>query len=63
MEAYAVVDAILRVVEAQNNLAVAIGLCGCEGISDRVLEQVIAERIDAIAALQKAIKEEPRGFQ
>jgi hypothetical protein len=54
--------AILRVVEAQNDLAHVIGLVACEGINGRVLEEAIAERIKAIAALQKAIEEEPRGF-
>jgi hypothetical protein len=48
--------AILRVVEAQNDLAHVIGLVACEGINGRVLEEAIAERIKAIAALQRQLK-------
>jgi hypothetical protein len=59
-----VVWAILRVVEAQSNLAHAIDLGAYADIDNaRVLEQAIAERIKAIAALQRAIEQEPRGFQ
>ena len=57
-----VVWAILRVVQAQNDLAYAIGEVACCGANKRMLEQAIAERLAAIAALQKAIEEEPRGL-
>jgi hypothetical protein len=58
-----VVWALLRIVEAQNDFSRAIILHECEGVGAHVLEAAIAERIEAIAALQQAIKEEPRGFQ
>jgi antirestriction protein len=54
--------AILRVVQAQNDLSYAIDQ-DQYGDSDHVVEAAIAERIAAIAALQDAIKQEPRGFQ
>jgi hypothetical protein len=57
-----VVWAILRVVSAQNDLMKAIEL-SVRGVDNRVVEHPIAERIKAIAALQKAIEQEPRGFQ
>jgi len=55
--------AILRVVEAQSDLAHAITESVCYSGRERMVEQAIAERIAAIAALQRAIEEEPRGFQ
>jgi hypothetical protein len=59
-----VVWAILRVVEAQSNLAHAIDMTAyaIPGI-ERGVEQAIAERLEAIAALQRAIEQEPRSFQ
>jgi hypothetical protein len=54
---------ILRVVQAQNDFSHAISLVGCYGANDRVLEETIAERIKAIAALQEAIEKESRGFE
>jgi hypothetical protein len=44
-------------------LAHAIDLTANCGVGDRVLEQAIAERIEAVAALRAAIEKEPRGFQ
>ena len=58
-----VVWAILRVVQAQSDFAHAIDQFVIYGMSERMVEQAIAERLAAIADLQKAIKEEPRGFQ
>ena len=58
-----VVWAILRVVEAQNDLADAIGHVAGEGLDESPVEAAIAERLKAIAELQEAIKREPRGFQ
>jgi hypothetical protein len=55
--------AIIRVVQAQNDLAYAIGEVACCSANKRMLEQAIAERREAIAALQNALEEEPRGFQ
>jgi hypothetical protein len=52
---------ILRVIEAQNDLATAYEMHGCYSASYSVLEQAFAERLKAIAALQKAIKENPYG--
>jgi hypothetical protein len=57
-----VVWAILRVVQAQNDLADAINQDSEIGNKGGV-ESAIAERRDAIAALQEALKREPRGFQ
>jgi hypothetical protein len=57
-----VVWAILRVVQAQNGFAHAIEEVE-NGEDERMVEAAIAERIKAIAALQEAIKQEPRGFQ
>jgi hypothetical protein len=56
-----VVWAILRVVQAQNDLMKAIELTAYD-MDERVVEYPIAECIKAIAALQKAIEQEPRGF-
>ena len=58
-----VVWAILRVVEAQNDLAKAIDGQLNSGLDESLLEAAIKERRDAIAALQEAIEREPRGFQ
>lgn len=55
--------AILRVVQAQNDFSHAINLTVNYSADNRLLEEAIAERIKAIAALQRAIEEEPRGFQ
>ena len=46
--------------EAQSALAHAIGLVGAYDADDRVVEEAVAERIEAIAALQRAIETEPR---
>ena len=56
-----VVWAILRVVQAQNDLAHAFDQFAAYG-TERMVEQAGAGRIVAIAALQKAIEEEPRGL-
>jgi hypothetical protein len=58
-----VVWAILRVVQAQNDFAHAIDQAVNYGVNERVVEMAIQERRDAIAALQEALKREPRGFQ
>jgi hypothetical protein len=58
-----VVWTLLRTVQAQNALAHAIAEVACYGEDERILEEAIAERLAAIAALQEAIKQEPRGFQ
>jgi hypothetical protein len=58
-----VVWAILRVVQAQNDLANAINQVVSYGVSERMLEAAIAERRAAIAGLQRALEQEPRGFQ
>lgn len=58
-----VVWALLRAVQAQNDFANAIDLVVDYGADNRVVELAIAERIEAIAALQKAVEKEPRGFQ
>lgn len=55
--------AILRVVQAQNDFAYAIEQVNCYGMDERMVEQAIAARLAAIAALQLAIEKEPRGFQ
>jgi hypothetical protein len=57
-----VVWAILRVVEAQSALAHAIDM-SMYAVKNTGVEEAIAERIEAIAALQRAIEQEPRGFQ
>jgi hypothetical protein len=53
-----VVWAILRVVQAQNDLAHAFDRFAAYG-TERMVEQAIAERREAVAALQKAIEEAP----
>jgi hypothetical protein len=59
-----VVWAILRVVQAQNDLAHAIKEVIRSGDAPpQMVEDAVAERIKAIAALQEAIKKEPRAFQ
>jgi hypothetical protein len=58
-----VVWAILRVVEAQNDFAHAIDVAVNLGLDQSQLEAAIEERRKAVAALQKAIEREPRGFQ
>jgi len=57
-----VVWATLRVVQAQNDFAHAIDQVA-DGVNERVVEAAIKERREAIAALQKALEREPRGFQ
>jgi hypothetical protein len=57
-----VVGAILRVVQAQNGFAHAIDQ-GSYRENERVVEAAIKKRRKAIAALQEALKDEPRGFQ
>jgi hypothetical protein len=49
-------------VQAQNNFSHAMELYAYYDVSDRVIEEGIAERIKAIAALQQAIEKDPRGF-
>ena len=58
-----VVWAILRVVQAQNDLANAIDVLCDYGTNPRMVEEAIEERIKAIIGLQTAPEEEPRGFQ
>jgi len=58
-----VVLAILRVVQAQNDFAHAIGEVTAYGADDRTVETAIEERRQTIAALQEALEREPRGFQ
>ena len=58
-----VVWAILRLVQAQNDFAHAIDQAASYGVNERVVEAAIEERRKAIAALQKALEREPRGFQ
>jgi hypothetical protein len=58
-----VVWAILHVVQAQNDFADAIAQNVMYGVSKNVVEAAIKERRQAIAALQEALKSEPRGFQ
>jgi hypothetical protein len=57
-----VVWALIAVVQAQNDLAHAIEQ-DVSGGAERMVEDAISERIKAINALVKAIKDEPRGFQ
>jgi hypothetical protein len=54
--------AILRVVQAQNDLAHAIGVDVDHG-AKRMVEAAIAERREAIDALRQALEQEPRRFQ
>jgi hypothetical protein len=58
-----VVWAILRIVQAQNDLAHAINVVASCGAPERMLEAAITERREAIAALRRALEREPRGFQ
>ena len=58
-----VVWAILRVVQAQNDFADAMDQVAAYGVNGRVVEAAIEERRKAIAALQEALEDEPRGFQ
>jgi hypothetical protein len=58
-----VVWAIVRVVQAQNDLAHAICEDVTHGAPKRMVEAAIAERREAIAALRQALEREPRGFQ
>jgi ADP-ribosylglycohydrolase len=58
-----VVWQILRVVQAQTSFARAMEQAVAYGEDQSAVEAAIAERIEAIAALQEAIKQEPRGFQ
>jgi hypothetical protein len=69
-----VVWAILRVVQAQNDLAHAINQVVDHDAPKRMVEAALAERPEAIAALQKAFEQGrrhghdlpgdcPRGFQ
>jgi hypothetical protein len=58
-----VVWAIVRVVEAQNDFAHAIGETVEDGANECVVEAAIKERREAIVALQEALEREPRGFQ
>jgi hypothetical protein len=53
----------LRVVQAQNDFAHAIGEVTAYGEDERMVEAAIAERREAIAALQQALAQEPRGYQ
>jgi len=55
--------AILRVVQAQNDLAHAICEDVIHGAPKRAVEAAITERHQAITALQEALEREPRGFQ
>jgi hypothetical protein len=55
--------AIIRVVQAQNDLAHAIDVYVNYSASEPMVEAAIAERREAIAALQRAFEQEPRGFQ
>jgi hypothetical protein len=52
--------AILRVVEAQNDLAHAYDMSAALAL-EKGVDEAIAERIEAIAALQKVIEEYPSG--
>lgn len=58
-----VVWAILRVVQAQNDLANAVYVAVEYANNTRMVEEAIEERIKAIIGLQTALEEEPRGFQ
>lgn len=55
--------AILRVVQAQNDLANAVYVAVEYANNTRMVEEAIEERIKAIIGLQTALEEEPRGFQ
>jgi hypothetical protein len=58
-----VVWALLRVCTAQTAFARAIEKVECYDEDARLVEVAIAERVEAIADLQKAIREQPRGYQ
>jgi hypothetical protein len=58
-----VVWAIVRVVQAQNDLAHAIEVDVTYTDSPKAVEAPITERREAIDALVKAFEQEPRGFQ
>jgi hypothetical protein len=58
-----VVWAIVRVVQAQNDLTNAIDVDGTYTHSPKAVEAAIAERREAIDALRQALEREPRGFQ
>jgi hypothetical protein len=62
-----VVGAILALVRAQTSLAVAIdhyvNYADDIGEAKAGVERAIAARLEAVKALQRAIEEEPRGFQ
>jgi hypothetical protein len=60
-----VVWAILALVKAQTNLALAIDHYANEADKGETegVEQAIAARLEAVENLRKAIEEEPRGFQ
>ena len=58
-----VVWAILRVVQAQNDFADVMDQVANYGVDERMVEAAIEERRKAIAALQEALEDEPRGFQ
>jgi hypothetical protein len=58
-----VVHALLGVVITQNEFAHTLRLIYCEGFEEALIEQAITARAKAIAALLKALKQEPRGFQ
>jgi hypothetical protein len=55
--------AIVRVVQAQNDLAHAICEEATHGAPKRMVEAAIVERREAIGALRQALEQEPRGFQ
>jgi hypothetical protein len=51
--------ALLRVVQAQNDLAHAYVQHECFGVSEIVIERAVAERLAAIDELLRAIEENP----
>jgi hypothetical protein len=56
-----VVLALLHVVQAQNDLALAIEQTIASDSDDRIFEDAVVERIRAIEALGRAIESHPRG--
>jgi ADP-ribosylglycohydrolase len=58
-----VAEAILRVVQAQNDFAHAIGESVAYGGGDDAVEAAIEKRRKAIVALTGALASEPRGYQ
>jgi len=50
-------------VQAQNDFADAMDQVANYGVDERMVEAAIEERRKAIAALQEALEDEPRGFQ